>query len=196
MNITYKKRHKHQIIACLIMSLSGFVMATETLPESELAVYRAHVNELGETLKSELLKALQAGGPLTALAVCNEQAPVKTMAISEKHELEIGRTSLKVRNPQNAPDDWEMKVLKMFEERKANGENPTQLEYYEVIDNAGKKQVRYMKAIPVAPPCLTCHGAEITPDITTKLKVLYPKDQATGFKMGDLRGAFTLMKAY
>ena len=37
-----------------------------------------------------------------------------------------------------------------------------------------------------------CHGGTLDPEVTAKLKELYPQDAATGFKVGDLRGAFTI----
>lgn len=42
--------------------------------------------------------------------------------------------------------------------------------------------------------CLTCHGTDISPAVTAKLKELYPKDIATGYKEGDIRGAFVAVK--
>lgn len=36
-------------------------------------------------------------------------------------------------------------------------------------------------------PCLSCHGTD--PDVATSIAALYPKDKATGFRPGELRGA-------
>lgn len=178
----------------LAFSLSSVALAADTVPEAELATYRAIVSDLGETLKKELLTALQAEGPLGALATCNEKALSITAALSAKYGVEVGRNSLKLRNPKNAPDEWETRVLKTFAERQVQGEDLAKMEFYEVFEKEGKKQVRYLKAIPVASPCLTCHGSEVAPEVSAKLKALYPEDKATGFKVGDLRGAFTLVK--
>mgnify|MGYP003340573505 CR=1 FL=1 len=49
-----------------------------------------------------------------------------------------------------------------------------------------------MKAIPTAEICTTCHGVSLKPEVSARLQQLYPADQATGFAVGDLRGAFTL----
>jgi hypothetical protein len=38
--------------------------------------------------------------------------------------------------------------------------------------------------------CLACHGESLEPAVAAKLAAAYPKDQATGFRAGDLRGAF------
>jgi cytochrome c553 len=65
----------------------------------------------------------------------------------------------------------------------------------EVIEEDGHKTFRMMKAIPTAEVCTQCHGSEIAEPVAAKLDELYPEDQARGFEVGDLRGAFTLKKA-
>ncbi|MFT6919058.1 MAG: hypothetical protein ACJA2G_001693 [Cognaticolwellia sp.] len=57
-----------------------------------------------------------------------------------------------------------------------------------------KSVLRYMKAIPTGGLCLACHGSKLADDVSSKVNELYPNDQATGFKLGDIRGAFTLQK--
>jgi hypothetical protein len=48
-----------------------------------------------------------------------------------------------------------------------------------------------MRPIVLQPMCTSCHGTDIGSDIGEILSGLYPGDQATGFQVGDLRGAFT-----
>lgn len=164
--------------------------------KSHVETSRAAAKELQTTLVGELQAAMKAGGPMKAIQVCNTKAPAIAAEISKKHGFKIGRTSLKIRNPNNAPDAWEKKVLADFEKRKANGEDPTKLEHYEMVKQDGKSSFRYMKALPIpeGAPCPVCHGAKIDPALAAKLKELYPKDQATGFKVGDLRGAITIVE--
>ena len=106
----------------------------------------------------------------------------------------MGRTSLKTRNPKNAPDAWEKRVLEEFDAAKSKGADATKLEHFEVVEKNGVRTFRFMKAIPVAEPCLTCHGETIKEPVKAKLAELYPNDRATGYKVGDIRGAFTLSK--
>lgn len=145
-------------------------------------------------LQSELQAAMKAGGPSNAIQVCNSRAPAIGADISAKEKMQIGRTSLRLRNAANAPDAWEQQVLELFELRKKGGENPANLEFYETTSRDGKKVFRYMKAIaiPEDAPCLACHGEKIDPAVAAKLKQLYPNDKATGFRAGDIRGAFTI----
>ncbi len=152
---------------------------------------------MGE-LKKELVGGMKAGGPVNAIEVCNVMAPSIAAKHAEANGWEVGRTSLKTRNPDNAPDAWEEAVLKQFEERLAGGENPAKMEFYEVTEVDGAPTFRYMKAIGMPPldkaPCLKCHGTEIAAPIGAKLDLLYPDDQARGYKPGQIRGAFTIQQ--
>jgi len=157
---------------------------------------QAVVKQFFGQLKGELGKAMKSGGPLKAIEVCNAVAPAIAKQQSEKHGWKVARTSLKTRNPANAPDAWERAVLKKFEERAAAGENPAKMAYYETVEQDGKKVFRFMKAIGMPPlnkaPCLKCHGENIEPKIAAKLDQLYPQDMARGYKPGMIRGAFTI----
>ena len=148
--------------------------------------------KLLKALKSEVEQAVQSGGPMHAISVCNEKAPKITRQVSLDAGWDVGRTSLKLRNPKNAPDAWEKKVLQDFERRKAAGETLKTMEHHEVVEEDGKQHFRYMKAIPLFGVCVNCHGSKIKPDVSAKIYKLYPDDKARGFNPGDLRGAFTV----
>ena len=42
--------------------------------------------------------------------------------------------------------------------------------------------------------CLQCHGEAIAPPVAEKISALYPDDKATGFREGDIRGAFVVIR--
>lgn len=169
---------------------------------ADMEQYKAEAKKITgaffDELKSELVKGMKAGGPVNAIGVCNTLAP----AIAEKHSQDSGwdvaRTSLKLRNPDNAPDAWETKVLQEFEERRAKGEGPDTLAYAEIVEEGGDRYFRFMKGIVMPPleqmPCLVCHGENLDPKTAARLDELYPQDQARGYKAGQVRGAFTLKK--
>ncbi len=178
----------------VILASQPSVAAKPSVPP-EIAASRAAVQKFSISLKEALQQAVQSDGPADGIAVCRDKAAQITADLAQSTGMLIGRTSLKVRNPENAPDNWELAVLKQFEARKAQGEPVDQLEFFAVIDDdKGQKTFRYMKAIPTAALCLSCHGEHLTPDVDASLKTLYPNDAARGFKEGDLRGAFTLAK--
>lgn len=164
--------------------------------ETDVAAARAAVKDLGEKLKGELVAALKAGGPDTALGVCRTAAAPIAETVSNAHGFDVGRTALKVRNPENAPDAFERRVLEAFVASIADGADPAALEHVEVVSQNGKREFRYMKAIPTAAePCLACHGADVDPGLKARILELYPTDEATGFEAGELRGAFTVRRA-
>lgn len=157
---------------------------------------RSAVQALGGTLKGELQKAIKSGGPVNALAVCNTRAPEIAGSVSIDKNLQVSRVSLKNRNPaMGKANTWQVKVLEDFETRKTNGEQPMTLAYSEVVEHNGQAEFRFMKAIPTGKLCLTCHGTEIRPAVQAKLTELYPADKAVGYKEGDLRGAFVVVKS-
>lgn len=153
---------------------------------------KAVVQEFMGQLKGELEAAMKVGGPVNAINVCNKKAPAIAASLSEKYGWKIARTSLKTRNSSNAPDAWETRVLNDFEARKTKGEDVKPMAYFEAVNSDGKQNFRFMKAIPTGEVCLKCHGTEMAPAIKAKLQELYPNDMATGFKLGDIRGAFTI----
>ena len=181
----------NRLIALLAMAMISTSLMADDLKDRADAS-RATVKEFGETLKGKMQMAMKAGGPLNAIKVCNADAPGIATDMSNKKGWDVGRTSLKIRSAANAPDAWETKVLNDFEKQKAEGADPKKLEHYEVVTENGKKVFRYMKAIPTGEVCTNCHGDSIDPAVKAKLEELYPNDQATGFKVGDIRGAFTI----
>ncbi len=119
-------------------------------------------------------------------------------SIAHAHSVDgwqVGRTSLKLRNSSNQPDAWESKQLVIFEEKIKAGAPPKTLVASEIVTNAsGDNQFRFMKAIPTGQLCLNCHGSEIKNDVKALIDQHYPNDKAVDFKLGELRGAFTLTK--
>jgi len=148
----------------------------------------------GGALKSRLQAAMKEGGPINALSVCNTEAmPITAQAAKENNAL-VSRVSLKNRNPNNTPNDWQKAVLEDFDTRASKGEYIKKMAFAKIVDNNGKKQLHFMKALPTGGICLTCHGSNIAPDVQAKLKELYPDDKATGYQLGQVRGAIVVVK--
>lgn len=181
-----------KFLTFLFLGMAVVVTATARDYTKELEDSRATVVEFMQTLKQELQTGMQEGGPVNAISVCNLFAPGIANTYSVRKGWDVGRTSLKVRNPSNAPDAWERSVLESFEERKRAGEDPMKMEYHEVVRKDGVRELRYMKAIPTAELCLACHGESVDSIARTRLQKLYPDDQALGYKVGDIRGAFSV----
>jgi hypothetical protein len=184
-----------------LLTLSAAVLLTASSVQADQPANpnageaKALIKEFATTLQGELQGAMKAGGPTEAIAVCKERAPAIAADLSARSGWAVGRTSLKVRNQAlNMPDGWETGVLESFEERKAAGEPVDTMAFAEVVEVDGAKQFRFMKAIPTGQVCLACHGTEITPEVKVALDEQYPGDQARGYSLGDIRGAFSLSK--
>ncbi len=184
---------KHSLITLLLCNCFTLTALAETTEapklNPKLAQYHGAVKSLGGALMSEMKAALAAGGGLKAIEICHSKAAEIAEKISQEQGFKVGRTSLKIRNDKNAPDAWETEQLQKFEARKQAGEDPAKIET-EIVEVDGK--LRYMKAIPLQDTCLSCHGDKVAPESATKIQTLYPTDKATGFKLGDIRGAFTI----
>lgn len=189
-----KTRSIKMLIACTSSLLVFFANAEDNPISPHTLEARGLVKAFGGDLKTVLKAAMKSGGPESALEVCNLQAG----AIAHKNAISsgwnIGRTALRVRNISNAPDEWELNILRQFEQRKEAGETLKHMEYSEVVKKGEQSVYRYMKAIPTGGECTMCHGNNIDEKISGKIKLLYLNDQATGFNIGDIRGAFTLEK--
>jgi hypothetical protein len=53
-----------------------------------------------------------------------------------------------------------------------------------------------MKALPVQPLCVNCHGSadKIPADVKARLAAQYPHDRATGYGPGQVRGAISIKR--
>ena len=180
-------RGVHARTAAALAGLMVTSIAQTEPPPDWVLNARTTATSLSGALMPALQQALAEDGPAHAVQVCRIKAPELATGVSSS-TLRIGRTALRVRNPENAPDAWEREVMEDFQKRVEAGEDPTAMEAWRISDDGTG---RWMKAIPTAPLCTTCHGSELEPELARKIRTLYPGDQATGFEVGDLRGAFT-----
>lgn len=143
---------------------------------------------LGGSLKKRLLGAMQAEGPKGAVTACADEAQGMTALATAGSRARAGRSALRLRNPANgdAPA-WVTTWLKAQGERSAEGVPGVN----QTHQDGDVMVARVLKPIAIEGPCLTCHGdpAAIPKDVRAILAERYPADQATGYALGDLRGA-------
>jgi hypothetical protein len=82
-------------------------------------------------------------------------------------------------------------VLSEWQADKVHGIDITEREYFSAQPDGG---FRYMRPIFVQSACLTCHGETLSTELQAALDQRYPADHATGYRVGDLRGAFVAQK--
>ena len=148
--------------------------------------------EAQQALISTLQQAIADKGVGGAVEFCHTEALPITHEVGKKHNVTIKRVSMKHRNPSNNPTDVEKNLLEAYAYNVENGiENKPNIQK---IDDG--ETLLFSKAIAIPNGmCLNCHGepkTEITEETLTKIETLYPEDQATGFKVGDLRGMWSI----
>ena len=148
------------------------------------------VEGAGLALKTKLIQAIDKGGLENAINVCNEVAQKMMDSISVKEGVKIGRTSLKIRNEKNAPEQHDIKMLSAYDKLLKEGK-PLPSDGME-LENG---QVALYVPIMTNKLCLNCHGIigqDIKPNVYDQIKKLYPNDEAIGYKEGDLRGVWVI----
>jgi Protein of unknown function (DUF3365) len=179
---------KRWLAAAVGIALACTAAAAMTVEERALSKGRLAVSALSDALREKLAASIKDSGPAGAMRVCSSEAQALTREVAERQGVRVGRTSLKLRNPENAPDAWERRVLSRLQEQAREGTLPD--EVFEATEMGGKKVFRYARPVKIAPACVRCHGdrSQIPEEILGMLKERYPADQATGYKPGDLRG--------
>ena len=186
MKVTFA-RLSGSLIAILTLAIGCSVPST--VDESKLESSRALAQSFGMRLKTELKTGLEEGGPVQAIAVCKNVAPQVASELSRQSGAKVARTSLRYRNANNAPEPWQARVLKDFDQQAANKEANAPLESFK---QEADGTIRYMKAIRTDGVCLACHGESIPPALQESLDRDYPHDRAVGYSLGDVRGAFSI----
>lgn len=145
-------------------------------------------------LGRRLMKAMARGGPAAAVNLCATEAQRITAQINRglTQGIRVKRTSAKLRNPKNAPDAAERRALARFAARAKKKQPLGHLLDRETTPNGVVH--RYYQPIRVSGLCLRCHGPanKIPAAVRAILSKRYPRDQATGYRQGDLRGIFSV----
>jgi hypothetical protein len=186
----------------LALALAAFLAATPApgqgeVPRAALEEARKASAELAGSVRNELVKAIEASGPLRAIVVCKYSVPEIASAVSRKYGARVTRVSLTPRNPALGwGDAWEQKALMGFDERVARGEPAEGMEHYAVVSEPAGKFLRYMRALPMQQACMHCHGPaeQISESIRNQLAHDYPYDRAVGLTIGKVRGAVSFKK--
>ena len=153
------------------------------------------INKTMKDLKNRLQIALKDGDIVAALKICSAEAQYLTF-LNNTEKTAIKRISLKYRNPANKPTKQEELILKSFEEKLQSGTKFNDLVFKEITTSYKVKTFTYIKAIPVKEVCLNCHGNDVSKKVLKQIKINYPDDNAIGFNLGDIRGAFSVKHTF
>lgn len=145
---------------------------------------------MASVLVARLSGEIQERGEVGAIAYCSEHALAITDSIATRYGVIIQRLSHRYRNPNNAANGKELKIIEHYRQQLAANTMPQPLVYM-VADTP----VYYAPLLVSMPLCLKCHGQpdiDIQMETLQALQQLYPDDRATGFALGDLRGLWKI----
>lgn len=165
----------------------------EILSEGEITSYQKIggdlVSSTQKVLASNLVGAIQKGGPINALEFCNTEAIPLTDSMSVQLQAHIKRVTDQPRNPYNQADNTELSYIEAAKQSLSEGKdvkpsirsiNGKVTGYYPIITNQ---------------LCMQCHGSEgsqIDETTLAKIQELYPEDKATGYDIGEFRGIWVV----
>ena len=149
---------------------SGTTDIDQALPPKERALKAQKA--LSGRLSSQLLAAMANGGPSAAIEVCSQKAAKIAAEVGQEYGVSIGRTSFKLRNPQNRPPEWAATFVKR---------RVAEPQFVELDDQT----TGVLLPIHLSAQCLVCHGPtdQIADDVMRQLAQRYPDDQATRSRM-------------
>lgn len=173
--------------AMLTTSIYAADQNASVKPENVTMEGVSYIKKLGGTLKSELQKHMKVDPTaVAAFGFCTAKAMEITEEVNKElpANAKVRRTALKTRNEKNAPDATDINVMEEYVKAiEAKTFTPKDIK---VVEEGNTTRV--YKALITNGVCLKCHGQNVSKEIKDMIAISYPKDQAMGFKEGDLRG--------
>ena len=192
--------------ACLIavVSLTPFVLAEDAKPEIQAAFidpasaeaksYRVPgeyaIDRLVMTMVTDASRAVAGHTEVAALATFHlKDIPMKNGTVAGLPRISaVKLTSLKLRNPLNAPDAAEQLALEKVRREFEVGSPPSIL--VQRVQTAQGEEWRVYKPLATIRQCGTCHATpeEQSPELRAAIQQSYPSDQSSSYGTGQWRG--------
>ena len=142
-------------------------------------------------LSSRLGKAIAEAGFTNAIQFCSVHGITITTSVGVTNEVVLRRVTHRPRNLENRADTNELAIIRKVEAELRKGATPKP-----VVSTHKPGYLTYYAPIVLnLPLCLSCHGqpgVDIHTNVLDEIKKTYPADEATGFKLGDLRGLWSV----
>jgi hypothetical protein len=189
------------MMGCLLLGLWAGCRPTPSVPpralepppsaeEDRSAVEsrgREIVRQAGRALSSVLVQAIEQGGYTNAFPLCSVQALPLTESLAQAHGVQLRRVSHRPRNEANRASPQEAFIIGRYADLLEQGVQPEP----EVVLSGTGPALFYAPIVIGTNLCLECHGMpeiDLRPEVRPLIAQLYPRDEATGFKLGELRG--------
>lgn len=154
---------------------------------------------IGNKLIREANQVLAAKGAEDAIDLLHLKAfPIPAAAAGKPQITAVKRTSLRVRDPANAPDNADLAALISIQKELMDGNSPPRVLIQRVEASATTpEEWRVYRPISVMASCVVCHGPtdSLLPSVKAKLERLYPEDKATDYAAHQWRGVIRVSVA-
>ena len=162
--------------SAVVMHPSGDEQLANAVKEVE------RVNAMRESLAEKFL-TVKTPDQTMFQDVCSPVA-AEVKRLGEANGWKVEQLAVKYRNPVHRADAEAERFMRVL----AADTTVQGLWVHTVMD--GKPGLRYFRRIEVRPACMPCHGTmESRPEF---IKAGYPRDRAYNFKVGDLRGIYSV----
>lgn len=149
------------------------------------------IDHAGGALLTEKRRVLATHAPALAVGMLHlKDYKLPAPAPGRPAVIALKRTSLRVRNPSNAPDFPDLAALELIEDQLQDGEAVAKVLIQRVTLPGRATEWRVYRPLGVMKSCLDCHGRPeaLAPGVADTLKVFFPTDQAVNYKVGAWRG--------
>ncbi|MEQ9306593.1 MAG: DUF3365 domain-containing protein [Marinoscillum sp.] len=142
-----------------------------------------------KTFQTALTTAVSEEGISGAITYCNTNAMDIIRKLEDSLNISIKRVTDQPRNPKDSLTGIEKEIWEAYAYSPQNAST-------QILELDDKALIMTSPIIISSGLCLNCHGAvgnQITDENHSLIKELYPDDQATGYKVGDLRGMWSVV---
>jgi hypothetical protein len=187
----------YKLKIAVLMALGSIIISCNTKPKEEKIATKINKEDslskyaiqTKGVLGKNLMNAINKQGTEKAIEFCSTKAIVLTDSMGAALNATIKRVSDQPRNPHNLANEYETAFINELKEKISKSEKLTSK-----IKESNGKTVGYFP-IETNAMCLQCHGSknsDIKSNVLKKINLLYPKDQATGYKENQIRGIFVV----
>lgn len=190
---------RHLLTPAIAVTCALALSACERKPPqpdpADIQTARQAAAALEARFRSDILERIDRGeDPAGVFIAYRENAETMTAETAKLFSIDLKRTSQRLSNRDNAPDDWELKQLDNFQFADEAGLDLATMDVAEIVTEGEDRYFRWMKPITVTETCLVCHGEQVPVPILRLFAQDYPENEATGYFEYELRGAYSVKK--
>ena len=189
------RRHSRAGWVALALVAAACEPHAERPREADILAARQAALSFDLRMKREILdRIMREEDPVAVYLAYADHVPGWGKEISDAAKFDFSRTALGVRNPVNAPDDWERRQMEQFNFLADSGVDPETFEAAEILHEGNETVFRWLRPMVMGEACMACHGEALDSRLKLLLGQEYPLDEASGYSEGQLGGAYSIRK--